>query len=221
MNSPQVRRDRRGTEDHQRSPRQQRHRADPAKEPTDAMSDILTLSQIKVPGTATHQGRGHPGGRRRSWSTPARSPPPTWTRCSSGRSRCPPTWATSWPSRTAPTRPRTRSSASALSVVRYDSRSTGTATRSGSRSASPATRRAPGDPGQDRGHLLRHGRGGQDDRGRIGARRSTTCSTRSTKNDRGRADHRHQVMRRPSCTGSLDFLEVTRRSARTPAGVEE
>ena len=43
--------------------------------------------------------------------------------------------------------------------------------------------RAPGDPGQDRGHLLGHGRGGQDDRGRIGRRRSTTCSTRSTKND--------------------------------------
>ncbi len=30
-------------------------------------------------------------------------------RCSSGRSRSPPTWATSWPSRTAPTRPRTPS----------------------------------------------------------------------------------------------------------------
>ena len=28
--------------------------------------------------------------------------------------------------------------------------------------------RAPGDPGQDRDHLLRHGRGGQADRGRIG-----------------------------------------------------
>ena len=44
----------------------------------------------------------------------------------------------------------------------------------------------------------------------------SSCSTRSTKSDRGRAGHRHQVMRRPSCTGSVDFLEVTRRSARTP-----
>ena len=39
------------------------------------------------------------------WSPPARSTPRTSRRCTSARGRSPRTWATGWPSRTAPTRP--------------------------------------------------------------------------------------------------------------------
>ena len=81
------------------------------------MSDVLTLSQIGMPGTAG--ARTTPSGRpARSWSRPVRSPPTTSTRCSTGSGRSPPTWATTWPSRTAPTRSRSIKR-SALSVIRY------------------------------------------------------------------------------------------------------
>ena len=73
------------------------------------MSDILDRcprSRSPAPRPPRTRRFGRPV---RSWSMPVRSPRPTWTRCSTGRSRSPPTWATSWPSRTAPTRPRTPS----------------------------------------------------------------------------------------------------------------
>ena len=65
----------------------------------------------------------------------------TSRRCTSGRARCRRTWATAWPSRTAPTTPSPRSSAAACRSCATPSRSTGTASPPSSSSASPARAR--------------------------------------------------------------------------------
>ena len=70
------------------------------------------------------------------WSPPERWSRRTSTRCTSARSRCPPTWATAWRFRTAPTRPRTPSAGPASRSCATPSRSTGTASRPSSSSAS-------------------------------------------------------------------------------------
>ena len=81
------------------------------------MSDVLTLSQIRMPGTA----RTKDDAIRETGEILVEVgavDPPTSTRCSTGSGRSPPTWATTWPS---PRHQRVKESIkrSALSVIRY------------------------------------------------------------------------------------------------------
>ena len=73
------------------------------------MSDVLTLSQIRMPGVARSKDEAIREAGEILVDAGAVTPP-TSTRCSTGSGRSPPTWATTWPSRTAPTSPRSRSS---------------------------------------------------------------------------------------------------------------
>ena len=76
------------------------------------------------------------------WSRSARSSRRTSTRCTSGSSRCPPTWATGWRSRTAPTTRSRRSGGRRSRSSATTTASTGTARRPGSWSASRARARS-------------------------------------------------------------------------------
>ena len=108
------------------------------------------------------------------WWLRVRSRRRTSTRCTRGRSRCRPTWATCSPSRTAPTRPSRRSGRRRSRSCATRTASTGTARRSSSWSASPPGQRPPQAAGPDRRGLPRlpAGRATRGrDHGRRGARR--------------------------------------------------
>ena len=112
------------------------------------------------------------------WSPPARSTRPTSTRCTSARSRCRPTWATGWRSRTAPTRPSRRSAGPAISFVRYAEpdrleRQAGRVRRRHRRCG----QRPPGAAVPDRRGVPGHGPGGPAPRRPAPPRRSRRCSS--------------------------------------------
>ena len=132
------------------------------------MSDILTLSQIKVPGTATSKDEAiREAGQI---LVDAGAVTPAYVDAMFDREKSISTYMGNFLAIPHGTNEaKDAISASALSVVRYDppdrlGRQRGPVR---GRHRRPE-QRAPGDPGQDRGHLLGHGRGRQDDRGRIG-----------------------------------------------------
>ena len=90
-----------------------------AEEPDEDAGEMLAEESVvherrrRDPGRRDHRGRQPAVGQRRRRRRRTSMP------CTSARSRCPPPWATSWRSRTAPTRRRATIRRTAISFVRY------------------------------------------------------------------------------------------------------
>ena len=81
------------------------------------MSDVLTLSQIRMPGTARSKDDAIREAGKILVEVGAVTPT-TSTRCSTASGRSPPTWATTWPSH-GTNELKESIKRSALSVIRY------------------------------------------------------------------------------------------------------